>query len=62
ASAGLGFVGMLIIALSVSWPMTLIAISVIPPGLWFITHYFELRNANSSIFQTHDKEPVQMVG
>src|SRR3989344_5257549 len=38
-SAILGFVGMLIIALSVSWQMTLVAISVIPPGLWFIMHH-----------------------
>ncbi|MDP2656394.1 MAG: ABC transporter ATP-binding protein [bacterium] len=35
-SAILGFIGMLIIALSVSWQMTLIAIAIIPPGLWFI--------------------------
>jgi ATP-binding cassette subfamily B protein len=35
SSALLGFVGMLVIALSVSWQMTLIAVSVIPPTLWF---------------------------
>lgn len=32
----LGFVGMLIIAFSVSWQMTLISLSVIPPGLLVI--------------------------
>lgn len=36
SSAFLGFLGMLVIAILVSWQMTLIAISVIPPGLWFI--------------------------
>lgn len=39
ASAGLGFLGMLAIALSVSWQMTLVAVSVLPPGLWFIVRY-----------------------
>lgn len=36
SSAILGFVGMLVIAFSISWQMTLIAVSVIPPTLWFI--------------------------
>ena len=39
ASAGLGFFGMLFIAFSVSWPMTLIAVSIIPPGIWYIIRY-----------------------
>ena len=39
ASATLGFAGMLIIAFWVSWPMTLIAVSVIPPSLWFVIRY-----------------------
>lgn len=38
-SALLGFLGMLIIAFSVSWQMTLIAVSVIPPTLWFIVRH-----------------------
>ncbi|MBI4085068.1 MAG: ABC transporter ATP-binding protein [Candidatus Liptonbacteria bacterium] len=38
-SAILGFVGMLFIALSISWQMTLIAVSVIPPTLWFIARH-----------------------
>jgi len=38
-SAILGFIGMLIIALSVSWQMTLIAVSVIPPTIWFIIRH-----------------------
>ncbi len=39
SSAILGFAGMLIIAFSVSWQMTLIAVSVIPPTLWFIVRH-----------------------
>lgn len=39
SSAILGFIGMLIIAASVSWQMTLIAVSVIPPTLWFIIRH-----------------------
>ena len=39
SSAILGFGGMLIIAFSMSWQMTLIAVSVIPPTLWFIAHH-----------------------
>ena len=39
SSAVLGFIGMLVIALSVSWQMTLIAISIIPPTLWFIIRH-----------------------
>ena len=39
ASAILGFIGMLVIALSVSWQMTLVAISVIPPTIWFIIRH-----------------------
>ena len=38
-SAILGFAGMLVIAFSVSWQMTLIAVSVIPPTLWFIVRH-----------------------
>ena len=38
-SALLGFFGMLIIAFSISWQMTLIAVSVIPPTLWFIIRH-----------------------
>ncbi|MBI4128438.1 MAG: ABC transporter ATP-binding protein [Parcubacteria group bacterium] len=41
SSAILGFFGMLIIALSISWHMTLIAVSVIPPTLWFIIRYMK---------------------
>lgn len=39
ASAFLGFIGMLSIAFFVSWQMTLIAVVVLPPGLWFIVRY-----------------------
>jgi ABC-type multidrug transport system fused ATPase/permease subunit len=39
SSAILGFCGMLLIAFSISWQMTLIAISVIPPTLWFIVRH-----------------------
>jgi len=39
ASAILGFIGMLAIAFSTSWQMTLIAVSVIPPSMWFIVRY-----------------------
>lgn len=39
ASAALGFVGMLVIAFWISWPMTLIAVAVIPPSLWFVIRY-----------------------
>ncbi|MBI4086152.1 MAG: ABC transporter ATP-binding protein [Candidatus Liptonbacteria bacterium] len=39
SSAILGFTGMLIIAFSVSWQMTLVAVSIIPPTLWFIIRY-----------------------
>lgn len=39
SSAILGFTGMLIIAFLVSWQMTLIAVSVIPPTLWFIVRH-----------------------
>ncbi|MBS3902879.1 MAG: ABC transporter ATP-binding protein [Anaplasmataceae bacterium] len=39
SSAILGFFGMLAIALSVSWQMTLVAVSVIPPTLWFIIRH-----------------------
>ncbi len=39
SSAILGFVGMLTIAVFVSWQMTLVAISVIPPTLWFIVRH-----------------------
>ncbi len=35
----LGFIGMLVIALSVSFKMTLIAVSVIPPTIWFIVRH-----------------------
>jgi len=38
-SAVLGFIGMLILALSISWQMTLIAVSIIPPTLWFIIRH-----------------------
>ncbi len=37
SSAILGFLGMLIIAAFISWPMTLITVSIIPPTFWFIT-------------------------
>ena len=39
SSAILGFAGMLVIAFLVSWQMTLIAVSVIPPTLWFIVRH-----------------------
>ncbi len=39
SQAFLGFIGMLIVAFSVSWQMTLIAVSVIPPTLWFIMRH-----------------------
>jgi len=39
SSAILGFAGMLVIAFFVSWQMTLIAVSVIPPTLWFIIRH-----------------------
>lgn len=39
SSAILGFAGMLVIAFSVSWPMTLVAVAIIPPSLWFIMRY-----------------------
>src|SRR5882724_98105 len=39
ASAFLGFIGMLVIAFAVSWQMTLIAVAVIPPTLWFIMRH-----------------------
>ncbi len=39
SSAFLGFAGMLAIALSVSWQMTVIAVSVIPPTLYFIVRH-----------------------
>lgn len=40
-SAFLGFAGMLIIALLVSWKMTLIAVAVIPYGLWFTIRHIK---------------------
>ncbi len=39
SSAILGFIGMFAIAITISWPMTLIAVSVIPPTLWFIIRH-----------------------
>ena len=39
SSAALGFMGMLCIAVFVNWQMTLIAVSVIPPTLWFTMHH-----------------------
>src|SRR3989344_34417 len=58
-SAILGFFGMLIIALSVSWQMTLIAISVIPPTLWFIIRHVkkyedEQRRVNKMWEEKHE--------
>ncbi|MBI4119352.1 MAG: ABC transporter ATP-binding protein [Parcubacteria group bacterium] len=58
-SAILGFVGMLIIAVSVSWQMTLIAVSVIPPTLWFIMHHVkkyedEQRRVNKMWEEKHE--------
>ena len=59
SSAILGFVGMLIIALSVSWQMTLIAVSVIPPTLWFVVRYVkryedEQRKVNKMWEEKHE--------
>src|SRR3989338_4522717 len=58
-SAILGFLGMLIIALSVSWQMTLIAVSVIPPTLWFIIRHVkkyedEQRKVNKMWEEKHE--------
>ncbi|MBI2443921.1 MAG: ABC transporter ATP-binding protein [Candidatus Magasanikbacteria bacterium] len=39
ASAILGFVGMLVIALSVNWAMTVISLAVIPFGLWLVIRH-----------------------
>ncbi len=59
ASAILGFFGMLVIALSVSWQMTLIAISVIPPTLWFTLRHVkkyedEQRKVNKMWEEKHE--------
>jgi ABC-type multidrug transport system fused ATPase/permease subunit len=59
ASAGLGFIGMLAIALSVSWQMTLVAVSVLPPGLWLIIRHMnkyenEQRRANKLWEEKHE--------
>ncbi len=58
-SAILGFFGMLIIALSVSWQMTLIAISIIPPTLWFTLRHIkkyedEQRKVNKMWEEKHE--------
>ncbi len=59
SSAILGFVGMLAIALSVSWQMTAIAVSVIPPTLWFIVRHVkkyedEQRRVNKMWEEKHE--------
>jgi ABC-type multidrug transport system fused ATPase/permease subunit len=59
SSAILGFIGMLFIAFSVSWQMTLIAISVIPPTLWFIIRHVkkyedEQRRVNKMWEEKHE--------
>jgi ABC-type multidrug transport system fused ATPase/permease subunit len=59
SSGILGFVGMLIIALSVSWQMTLIAVSVIPPTLWFVIRHVkkyesEQRKVNKMWEEKHE--------
>jgi len=59
SSAILGFLGMLVIALIVSWQMTLIAVSVIPPTLWFIIRHVkkyedEQRRVNKMWEEKHE--------
>lgn len=59
SSAILGFIGMLAIALIVSWQMTLIAVSVIPPTLWFIIRHVnkyedEQRRVNKMWEEKHE--------
>lgn len=59
SSAILGFVGMLVIALSVSLQMTLVAVSVIPPTLWFIARHMkkyedEQRRVNKMWEEKHE--------
>lgn len=45
-AAALGFLGMLVIAFSVNWQMTLIALAVVPPRLWFIARYLKRYEAD----------------